>query len=187
MLKQTKEPKRLRHPLSDEEVELLRQACITDREKALTEFLVATGCRLSEVVKINKDDIDWYEMSLNVIGKGDKERKVYFNVKAKILLQKYLKSRKGNSPALFVGVKYPFARIGGRSIERELKKIATRAGFKKPVFPHLIRHTFATHSLNVGLDITVLQHLMGHETPATTQIYAQLNDENIRHEYKRIS
>lgn len=86
-LKQTKEPKRLRHAMTEEEVELLRQASKTDREKALVEFLISTGCRLSEVVGVNKDDINWYEMSLNVIGKGDKERKVYFSTKAKILLK----------------------------------------------------------------------------------------------------
>lgn len=86
-LKQTKEPKRLRHAMTEEEIELLRQACKTDREKALVEFLISTGCRLSEAVGVNKDDINWYEMSLNVIGKGDKERKVYFSTKAKILLK----------------------------------------------------------------------------------------------------
>lgn len=86
-LKQTKEPKRLRHALSEEEIELLRQACKTDREKALIEFLISTGCRLSEVVGIDKNDIDWNEMSLNVIGKGNKERKIYFSTKAKILLK----------------------------------------------------------------------------------------------------
>ncbi len=86
-LKQTKEPKRVRKPLTEEEAELLRQACETDRQKALTEFLISTGCRLDEVFKVNKDNINWHEMSLFVVGKGDKERKVYFNTKAKILLK----------------------------------------------------------------------------------------------------
>lgn len=186
-LKQTKEPKRVRHAMSDEEIELLRQACKSDREKALIEFLISTGCRLSEVVGVDKDSIDWHEMSLYVIGKGNKERKVYFSVKAKILLQKYLKTRKDVNPALFVASRYPFARLGGRSIEREIGKIAKRAGFDKSVYPHLFRHSFATHSINAGMSLPVLQHIMGHETPATTQIYAALSEENIRHEYKRIS
>ncbi|WP_409068870.1 tyrosine-type recombinase/integrase [Clostridium caseinilyticum] len=130
-LKQTKEPKRLRHALSEEEIELLRQASKTDREKALIEFLVSTGCRLSEVVGINKNDIDWNEMSLNVIGKGNKERKVYFSTKAKILLKKYLLARSDENIALFVTSKKPHGRLGGRSVQREIKKIADRAGIKK--------------------------------------------------------
>jgi integrase/recombinase XerD len=186
-LKQTKEPKRVRKPMSDEEMELLRQACITDREKALTEFFISSGARLSEVVEINKDSVDWHEMSLFVVGKGNKERKVYFSVKAKILLQKYLKSRKDVNPALFVASKYPYNRMGGRSIQREIKNIAERAGFDKSIYPHLLRHSFASHNINAGMPLHIIQHLMGHETPSTTQIYAQLSDENIKHEYKRIS
>ncbi len=186
-LKQTKEPKRVRHAMNEEEIEILRQTCKSSRELALTEFLITTGCRLSEVVGINKEDINWYEMSLFVIGKGNKERKVYFNTKAKILFKKYLESRNDNNPALFVTSKKPYARLGGRSIEREISKIAERAGFDKAVFPHLFRHSFATISLNKGLNLTVLQHIMGHESPATTQIYAELSEENIKHEYKRIS
>ncbi|KGO12184.1 integrase [Clostridium botulinum] len=186
-LKQTKEPKRLRHAMTEEEVELLRQASKTDREKALVEFLISTGCRLSEVVGVNKDDINWYEMSLNVIGKGDKERKVYFNTKAKILLKKYLLTREDDNLALFVTSKRPHARLGGRSIQREIKKIAKRAGINKSIYPHLFRHSFATNKLNAGMPMPVIQHLMGHESPATTQIYAQLSEENVKYEYKKIS
>ena len=186
-LKQTKEPKRVRHALNDEEIELLRQECKTDREKSIFEFLISTGCRLSEIVGINKDEINWHEMSLFVLGKGNKERKVYFSTKAKVLLLKYLKTRKDSNSALFVASKFPYARLGGRSIQREIKNIAKRAEFDKSVYPHLFRHSFATHSINAGMPLPVLQHIMGHETPATTQIYAALNEENVRHEYRRIS
>ncbi len=186
-LKQTKEPKRVRHAMTEEEIELLRQACKTDREKALIEFLISTGCRLSEVVGVNKDNINWYEMSLFVIGKGNKERKVYFNTKAKILLKKYLDSRKDNNEALFVTSKKPHTRLGGRSIQREIQKIAHRAGMDKSIYPHLFRHSFATHKLNSGMSLPVIQHLMGHENPSTTQIYAELSEENVMHEYKKIS
>lgn len=186
-IKQTKEPKRVRQPLSDEEIELLRQACKTKREMALVEFLVATGCRLSEVVGVNISDIDWHEMSLYVIGKGDKQRRVYFNVKTKILLQNYIKSRKGNDSALFVGSRFPFQRIGNRAIEREVKKISERAGFDKSIYPHLFRHSFATHNINGGMPLHIIQQLMGHESPQTTLVYAKINEENIKHEYKRIS
>lgn len=186
-IKTTKIPKRLRHAMTDEEVELLRQACKTIREKALIEFLISSGCRLSEVVNIDKEDINWNERSLNVIGKGNKERKVYFSVKAKILLKKYIASRNDICPALFVSCRNPHGRLGGRAIEREIQKIAKRAEFDKSVYPHLFRHSFATHSINSGMPIHVLQHIMGHESTATTEIYAELSDENIMHEYKRIS
>lgn len=186
-LKQTKEPKRLRHPLTEEQIELIRQSCITNREKALIEFIYSTGCRLSEIVSINKQDINWHEMTLCVIGKGNKEREVCFSTKAKILLKKYLESRLDDNPALFVTSKQPHSRLGGRSIEREVKKIATRVGIDRPVFPHLFRHSFATHRLNAGMPLHIVQHLLGHEDPSTTQIYAETSKENIRFEYKKVS
>ncbi|MCT8978290.1 tyrosine-type recombinase/integrase [Clostridium sp. CX1] len=186
-LKQTKEPKRIRHAMSDEEIELLRQACETEREKALVEFLISTGCRLSEAVGVNKDNINWHDMSLFVVGKGSKERKVYFSIKAKILLKKYLDTRQDTNEALFVAGKYPYERLGGRSIEREISKIAKRANFDKSIYPHLFRHSFATHNINSGMPLHIVQSLMGHETPDTTLIYARINDENIKHEYRRIS
>lgn len=186
-LKQTKQPKRVRKPLTKEEIELLREACETDRQKALVEFLISTGCRLSEIVEVNKDDINWHEMSLFVVGKGDKERKVYFTTRAKILLKKYLFSREDDNPALFVTSKRPYNRLGRRSIQREIKKIANMEGLEKSIYPHLFRHSFATYKINSGMSLPVLQHIMGHEDPATTQIYAELSEENVMHEYKKIS
>lgn len=186
-IKATKEPKRLRHAMSVEEIERLRLATKTDREKALIEFLISTGCRLSEVVGINKEDLNMYEMSLSVIGKGNKERKVYFSTSAKLLIKKYLETQKGESPALFTSGKYPYGRLGGRAIEREIKKIAERAGFDKSVYPHLFRHSYATHKLNSGMPLPVLQKLMGHESPDVTLIYAELSDDTVKHEYKKIS
>ncbi|AUN10662.1 site-specific tyrosine recombinase/integron integrase [Clostridium botulinum] len=186
-LKQTKEPKRVRKPLTKEEIELLREACETDRQKALVEFTISTGCRLSEIVEVNKDDINWHEMSLFVVGKGDKERKVYFNTKAKILLKKYLLTREDGNPALFVTSKRPYNRLGGRSIQREFKKIANIAGLEKSIHPHLFRHSFATYKINSGMPMPIIQHLMGHESPSTTQIYAQLSEETVKYEYKKIS
>lgn len=186
-LKQTKEPKRVRHALSDEEVEMLKQACTTDREKALVEVLISTGCRLSEIIEINVDEINFSEKSLYVIGKGDKERKVYFSTKAKILVKKYLANRKGESNALFTTIVAPYRRLGARSVEKEIKKVAAKANIEKSIFPHLFRHTMATSSLNKGMPISAVQKLLGHTDPATTQIYAIYSEENIMHEYKKIS
>ena len=186
-LKRTKEPKRLRHALSKKEVELFRIACITDREKALTEFLYSTGCRLSEVVGVNISDINWAEKTLFVIGKGDKEREVCFDTRTELYLHKYINSRNDENEALFVTGKGSHNRLGGRSIEKEISKIAKRAGLDKEVFPHLFRHSFATHKLNSGISINIIQGLLGHETSATTQIYTETSRENIIHEYRRVS
>lgn len=186
-LKQTKQPKRLRSALTDEEAERLKNACKTKREKALINLFVSTGCRLSEVVNINISDINWGEKSLKVIGKGNKERVVYFDTKSKIYLQEYLQERKDNNEALFVAGKGIHKRLGQRSIQKEIKNIAKRAGIEKSIYPHLLRHTFATEKLNSGMSLPVLQHIMGHDSPATTQIYAQLMEENIKYEYQRAS
>ena len=186
-LKQKKVPKILRHPLTDEEVENLRQVCIKDRDKALIEFLVSSGARLNEAISIDIDQIDFHEMSLYVVGKGSKERKIYFTIKAKILLKKYIKNRKGINTALFISERFPFARIGDRAIETSINKIAKAANFDKSVFPHLFRHSFATHNLAAGMPLPILQNLMGHSSCDTTMIYAELSQENVRHEVRRIS
>jgi len=186
-LKQTKEPKRIREPLSRDEVELLRQNCKKLRESAILEFAYSTGCRLSEIVGVNKEDIDWAEMTLKVIGKGDKERVVCFNTKAKFLLKEYILSRNDDCPALFVSVKNPHGRLGQRAIEREIKIIAKRANFTKSIYPHLLRHTIATHMLAAGMPLHIVQALLGHEDPKTTQIYAVTDKSNVVHAYKMIS
>lgn len=186
-LKQTKEPKRLRHPLSKKEIELIRLACNTDREKAIVEFAYSTGCRLSEIVGVNISAINFTERTLCVIGKGNKEREVCFDTKAELYLQKYLSSRTDENEALFVTSKNPHLRLGGRSIEREVSKIAKRAGLDKAVFPHLFRHSFATHKLAAGVAINIVQSLLGHSDPGTTQIYAETSRENMIHEYRRVS
>jgi integrase/recombinase XerD len=186
-IKGPKIPKRLRKALTLEEMEKVKQACISSREKALIEFIYSTGCRVSEVTGVDKNSINWNELSVNVIGKGNKERKVYFNVKAKLLIIDYLKTRKDENKPLFVTSKRPYARLGQRSIEKEVSNVALRAGIEKSVFPHLLRHSFATHRLNSGMNITALQMLLGHTNPSTTQIYAALSENNIKHEYNKTS
>lgn len=184
-IKATKIPKRLRKPLNDEEVELLRLACETLRDKAMIEVFISSGVRLSELRDIDKEHVNWQEMSLHVIGKGDKERIVYFSTKAKIFLQQYLNSRIDNNPALFVSEKRPYGRVGQRGIESAVKRISDRIEQKTHVHPHKLRHTFATQKLNSGMPLNVIQELMGHESCDTTSIYAVMSQENIKHEYKR--
>lgn len=184
-LKPYKLPKRLRKSLNVEELERLRDACKTARERALVEFIFSTGCRVSEVENTNIEHLNFAENSLRVVGKGDKEREVYFSPKAKLYINKYLGQREDGNPALFVTSKYPHSRLGVRSIEREIGKIAERAGFDKSVYPHLLRHTMATLAISAGAKLTTVQHLLGHDDPSTTQIYAETSLEEIKHQYKQ--
>ncbi len=174
---------RSRHALSQEQLERLRDACKTYKERALVEFLVSSGCRLSEVSGIRMEDVNWRDRSVVVHGKGNKSRKVYFSVRAKLMLEEYIARRKGGD-ALFVSVKTPYPAMQPRAIQRVLGLIGDRVGLH--VHPHLLRHTFATLALAGGMDITVIQRLLGHEDTKTTLIYAELSQRTIQYEYERI-
>lgn len=185
LIKDNKVPKRLRKSLTVTELERLRIACKDVKERALLEFLFATGCRVSEAVNTNVSDLDLSNNSLRVIGKGDKQRIVFFSGKSKLHLQNYLETRTDINPALFISSKFPYQRMSKRGIEVIISKLGKRAGIERPVFPHLLRHTMATLGLQAGANITTIQHLLGHTTPATTQTYAQNSLENLKHEYKQ--
>lgn len=185
-LKPTKIEKRLRKSLTPEELEMLRDSCKTPRQRALLEFIFSTGCRLSEVVGVNINDINWNDCSLKVIGKGNKERMVFFSQKAKLYLKKYIQSKDVSiNQALFISDRKPYNRIGNRAIQREIHKIAEQAGFEKSIFPHLLRHTMATFALQSGASLTTVQTLLGHENPATTEIYAEISNDTVREEYRK--
>lgn len=181
----TKKEKNLRKALSYEELEMLRMACESDRERAMLEFLYSTGCRLDEVVKLNKDDIGWNDDSVKVIGKGSKERIVYLNAKAKVYVWKYISTRKDVQEALFVSSKSPFNRMGNRGFEKVISLLGSRAGIKQNVFPHLIRHTTATHMLQNGASLMEVQEYLGHDSPVTTQIYAKLDREAVKNSHRK--
>lgn len=184
-LKPPKQEKRLPKALSIEELEMMREACQTDRQRAFLEVMYATGCRLSEVHDLNKSDINYQSMSCKVVGKGDKEREVYFSFKAMYHLRKYLMNRTDDDEALMVTERKPYRRVSKRAIQREIAKIASLAGLEKRVSPHTLRHTFATLTLNNGADIVAVQHLLGHSDPSTTQGYAVLSDERKREQHKK--
>ena len=174
---------RSRHALSQEQLERLRDACKTYKERALVEFLASSGCRLSEVSGIRMEDVNWRDRSVVVHGKGNKSRKVYFSVRAKLMLEEYIARRKGGD-ALFASVKTPYPAMQPRAIQRALGLIGDRVGLH--VHPHLLRHTFATLALAGGMDITVIQRLLGHEDTKTTLIYAELSQRTVQYEYERI-
>lgn len=171
-----------RQGLTIEQTERLKESCKFIREKAMIEFLLSSGCRVSEAVNINLDSINWRDRSLIVIGKGDKARTVYFSVRARMMMEEYIKQRKGGA-MLFVSDKSPFNPLFTRGIQEIVKTVGDRAGLN--ISPHVLRHTFATHLLNKNMDITIIQRLLGHEDISTTQIYAKIDQALVKQQYDK--
>lgn len=184
-IKQPKKEKRLPKALTIEELEMLRESCTTTRQRAFIEILYATGCRLSEIHRLNKKDVNYQSMSCEVFGKGSKERIAYFSFKSLYHLKKYLNNRTDDCEALMVTERKPYRRLSKRAIQREIAKIAAQANLDKKVSPHTLRHTFATLTLNNGAELKAVQDLLGHSSPATTQIYAQLTEEKKREQHRK--
>lgn len=174
-LKEPKPGKRVPKFLSKHEIEHLREACYTAKEKALFEFFYSTGCRIGEVANLNKDDLEFNGNSVIVLGKGDKEREVYFNIRCAIWLKRYLDEREDDDPCLFVTERKPFRRMSIDSLRYIIKGISNRAGIKKSIHPHQLRHSYATHMVDNGAPLEVIQSLLGHEKSETTRLYAQLS------------
>jgi integrase/recombinase XerD len=150
-------------------------------EKAIFEFMFSTGCRIGEIVALEKNHINWSNQSAIVRGKGDKEREVYFNIRCEIWLKRYIESRDDNNPAIFVTARRPH-KMSVAQMRYIIKRISNRAEINKEIHPHQLRHSYATHLLNNGAPIEVIQSLMGHEKSETTRIYAQLSG-RLRKEY----
>lgn len=184
-LKTPKIEKRLPKALTIPELEMLREACVTVRQRAFIEVLYATGCRLSEVYGMDWVGVNQQSMSCRVIGKGNKEREVYFSFKAMYHLNKYLKTRTDDCEALMVTERKPYRRLTKRAIQREVSIIAKAAGLEHRVSPHVLRHTFATLTLNNGAELVAVQELMGHSNPQTTLRYARITEERKREQHKK--
>lgn len=174
-LKEPKMGQRIPKFLTDYEMELLWEGCQTVMEKALFEFFYSTGCRIGEVEKLNRDDINFTGNSVIVLGKGDKEREVYFSVRCSIWLKRYLDEREDDDPGLFVTQRNPKRRMSIDAIRYTIKRISGRAGIRKEIHPHQLRHSYATHMVNNGAPLEVVQSLLGHEKSETTKIYAHLS------------
>lgn len=182
-----KEPKagiRIPKFLTVKEIEHLREACNTSREHAITEFMYSSGCRIGEIVLLNKNDINWTNHSVIVRGKGDKEREVYFNIRAEIWLLRYLNERNDEDPALFVTERAP-RRLSIAQTRHIIKKVSSRAEFNKKISPHQLRHSYATHLMDNGAPIEVIQSLLGHEKSETTRIYAKLSGKQRQDQYSK--
>lgn len=172
-LKEPREGSHIPKALTEEDTELLREGCETPLEHALIEFAYTTGCRVGEIYGLNKQDINWDNRSVIVTGKGNKQREVYFNMKCFIWLRKYLSQRVDDDPALFVTIRDPH-RMSIATLRRIIKKVAKQSDIDTNVYPHILRHSYATHLLNNGAPMEGIQTLMGHAKPETTQVYAQL-------------
>ncbi|WP_061313858.1 site-specific integrase [Clostridium botulinum] len=185
-LKQTKVPKLILEGYKADNLEILRDSCMTLREKALFELIESTACRISEIQNIKLQDINWHEKSIKVFGKGSKERIVYFSTRAKLALENYLKDRNDDNNSLFISKKFNNKTIGVRSLQNIIKKIYTRSGVAERVHCHKFRRTQATHLLNSGMSLQGVQDILGHESPETTQRYARISQENLKNEYRRL-
>ena len=136
------------------------------------------------IERLNKDDINFVERECKVLGKGDKERIVFFDARTKMHLEKYLKERKDDNPALFVSLTAPNKRITIGGIEARLRKIGTSLGINK-VHPHKFRRTLATMAIDKGMPIEQLQHLLGHQRIDTTLQYAMVKESNVKLAHKK--
>jgi len=175
---------KVRKFLAPDELAMLRDACVTYREKAIVEFLVSSGCRISEALGINISDIDFINRCVTVLGKGNKERVTYFSEDAKLMIEKYIGERGGGS-VLFPITRKPYTVASAGSIRYILRGISTRAELTSRVRPHGLRHTFSVNAINSGMEITILQKLLGHNDISTTQIYANTSQELVKSEYQK--
>lgn len=166
-----KEEKIIKSPFTEEEVVIIQDACRNIRETALIDFLYITGVRVSELCTLNIKDIDFDKQEAIVFGKGSKERVIYFDSRTKIHLQKYLKRRIDDNPALFVTSDAPYTRLGKNGVEYIVKQIGLRAGINN-CHPHRFRRTLAIRMIDRGVPIEQVQRILGHSKIETTLIYA---------------
>lgn len=175
---------KIRMPFSDVEIERLKEHCSSTRDKAIICFLLSTGCRISEVCALNKDDIDFNRLECVVLGKGNKERTVYFDEVTAMLLKRYFDERKDKSDALFVGK--GTNRMQPSGIRSQLHKIGKKANVEN-VHPHRFRRTLATNLIDHGMSIQEVATILGHEKIDTTTTYIYVNIENVKNAYKKFA
>lgn len=174
----------IKETYSDEDLEKMRDNCEELRDLAMIDMLASTGMRVGEMVLLNRDDINFSERECVVLGKGDKERIVYFDARAKLHLQEYLDSRTDNNPALFVTLKAPHERMQIGGIEHRLRKMGKHLNIEK-CHPHKFRRTLATMAIDKGMPIEQLQRLLGHQRIDTTLQYAMVKQSNVKTAHRK--
>ena len=157
----------------------MRDSCTTTRDLAIIDLLASSGMRVGEMVMLNREDIDFNERECVVIGKGNKERLVYFDARTKIHLQNYLNERTDTNPALFVSLKAPHDRLMIGGVEARLRELGKRLSLPK-VHPHKFRRTLATSAIDKGMPIEQVQQLLGHQKIDTTMHYAMVKQQNVK-------
>lgn len=185
---------KLREPLTDLEMEMVRDACKTTRERALIEMFYSTGCRVSEMEGLKRSAIDLKTKEVILFGKGSKFRKSYINAKAEFWLKKYWEEL-DNNPRVpdevkewcFILDRKPYTNFKKTGMELTIRKIGERAGLSGNLFPHRIRHSCATNLLKRGMSLPELQSLLGHTKPDTTLIYAKVSNQGVKFNHERYS
>lgn len=170
--------------ISDETIELMRDHCTEIRDIAMIDMLYSTGIRVGELVNLNISDVNLLQRECIVYGKGDKERRVYFDAKTKIHLQKYLDSRTDNNPALFVTLDSPHTRLQISGVEIRLRNLGKQLGLAR-IHPHKFRRTMATRAIDKGMPIEQVQKILGHSQIDTTMQYAIVNQTNVKTSHQK--
>lgn len=176
--------KTVKETYSDEALELMRDHSECVRDLAIIDMLASTGMRVGELVKLDRSDIDFANRECIVLGKGNKQRKVYFDARTKIHLQRYLNSRTDDNPALFVTLQRPYNRLQISGVEIRLRRLGEKLNLNK-VHPHKFRRTLATMAIDKGMPIEQVQQLLGHQSVDTTLQYAMVNQSNVKQAHRR--
>lgn len=187
-LQKIKVEKKVKNIIEDEQLELLRIATTNDRDLALIDLLYASGMRVGELAALNISDINFVQKSIVVHGKGNKQRRIFFNGSTKVRLEKYLATRSDYNPALFVTLrnnsksKEP-SRLSIKAIEHRIANIANKAGLTK-IYPHMFRRSMATNMAKKNIPVNKIAYLLGHEKISTTQEYLVNNELDIENSYR---
>ena len=179
-----KTKQQVKETISDEAIEVLRDSCECLRDLAMIDLLYSTGIRVGELVNLNIVDVDFESRECIVFGKGDKERKVYFDAKAKLHLQTYIKQRKDDNPALFVTLDAPHNRLKISGVEIRIRTLGRKNHMEK-IHPHKFRRTMATRAIDKGMPIEQVQKILGHSQIDTTMQYAIVNQTNVKASHQK--
>ena len=170
--------------LSDEDLVTLRDSCATKRDLAIVEILASTGIRVGELVNLDRSDVNLNERECIVTGKGNKQRPVYFDARAKLHLRSYLDARNDTNPALFVSLRDASKRVTIDGVESRLRQLGKDSGVGR-VHPHKFRRTLATQAIDKGMPIEQVQKLLGHAKIDTTMHYAMVNQSNVKASHRK--
>ena len=176
---------KVKETLSEECIEKLRDSCLQIRDLAMIDLLYSTGIRVGELVNLNINDVNFEERECIVYGKGNKQRKVYFDAKTKVHLKRYLEQRNDYNEALFVTLDSPFERLKISGVEIRLRKLGRLALLDQRVHPHKFRRSMATRAIDKGMPIEQVQKLLGHQQIDTTMHYAMVNQSNVKISHRK--